>query len=73
MKTQFLTFWKQEFIVDQTKSDLYAQKKFSEIFWGVIKIDALKGGRECKHNGNGYTIFSLSNVLKLKVIIINVK
>ena len=31
----------------------------SEIFWGDVKINALKGG--CKQNGNDYTIFPLSN------------
>ena len=35
--------------------------KFGEIFFGDVKIDALKGGRAYKQKGNDYTFFSLSN------------
>ena len=35
--------------------------KFGEIFWGEVKIDALKRGGGCKRKGNDYTIFSRSN------------
>ena len=31
--------------------------KFGEIFWVESKIDAFKGGGECKQKGNYYTFF----------------
>ena len=40
---------------------IWLQMKFGEIFFGDVKIDALKGGRGYKQKGNDYTIFSLSN------------
>ena len=39
----------------------WLQMKFGEIFWGEVKIDALKEEGECKQKGNDYTIFSISN------------
>ena len=35
--------------------------KLGEIFWGEVKIDALKREGGYKQKGNDYTIFSLSN------------
>ena len=35
--------------------------KFDEMFWGELKIEALKGERGCKRKENDYTIFSPSN------------
>ena len=40
---------------------IWLQMKFCEIFWGEVKIDALKFGGGHKQKGNDYTIFSLSN------------
>ena len=36
----------------------------NEIWWNIlgdVKIDASKGGGDCKQKGNDYTIYSLSN------------
>ena len=40
---------------------IWLQIKFGEIFWGEVKIDALKGGGGYKQKGNDYIIFSPSN------------
>ena len=40
---------------------IWLRLKFGEIFWGEIKIDALKGGGGYKQKGNDCTIFSPSN------------
>ena len=44
----------------------WLQMKFSEIFWGEVKIDVSKGGGGYKQKGNDYTFFSLSNSLSHK-------
>ena len=43
------------------KMNIRLQMKFGEIFWGEVKIDALKGGVRYKQKGNDKTIFSPSN------------
>ena len=40
---------------------IWLQMKFGEIFWGEVKVDALKEGGECKQKESNYTIYSLSN------------
>ena len=40
---------------------IWWQMKLGEIYWGEVKIDALKGGGVRKQKGNDYIIFSLSN------------
>ena len=41
--------------------NIWLQMKFNDIFWGEVKIDALKGGEEYKQKRNENTIFSSSN------------
>ena len=36
---------------------IWLQTKFGEIFWGEVKIGALKGGGGYKQKGNNYAIF----------------
>ena len=51
------------------KGDLVA-KEFGKLFWDEVTIDALiKRGRGCKQNGNGFTIFSLSNSKSNKLLL----
>ena len=40
---------------------IWLQMKFGEIFWGDVKIDALKGEGVQNQKGNDYTNFLVSN------------
>ena len=40
---------------------IWLQMKFSEIFWGEVKIDSLKVEGGYRQKGNDYTIFLQSN------------
>ena len=51
----------ESYFVNYVLKGIRLQMKYGEIFWGEVKIHALKGGGGCKQKGNDYTIFSLSN------------
>ena len=38
---------------------IWLQMKFYEIFWGEVKVDALKGGGWYKQKGNDYIILAI--------------